>query len=228
VSASPLSLAMLNGHVLFTVLDLAGTFAFALSGAVAARERGLDWFGILVIAFTVACGGGVVRDLCIGAIPPAGLADWRYLAAALVAAVLTMASQGLVERLAHPVVLFDTLGLGLFAVTGAQKALLYGWNAEVAVLLGMVTAVGGGVARDVLLNRVPVILQREIYASAALVGAAIVTFGDQAIGGSPALTCSAVATCFALRTLSLRYRWNLPRFKRLRRPEAGDSLHEHE
>jgi uncharacterized membrane protein YeiH len=226
VSASPLSLAMLNGHALFTFLDLAGTFAFALSGAVAARERGLDWFGILVIAFTVACGGGVLRDLCIGAIPPAGLADWRYLAAAVAAAVLTMASQGPVTRLAHPVVLFDTLGLGLFAVTGAQKALLSGSNAEVAVLLGMVTAVGGGVARDVLLNRVPVILQREIYASAALVGAAIATFGDLLGLASPVLTWCAVAACFALRMLSLRFRWHLPRFKRKTRPEAGDSLSE--
>jgi uncharacterized membrane protein YeiH len=217
---------MLNGHALFTVLDLAGTFAFALSGAVAARERGLDWFGILVIAFTVACGGGVFRDLCIGAVPPAGLADWRYLATAVAAAVLTMASQGLVVRLAHPVVLFDTLGLGLFAVTGAQKALLLGSNAEVAVLMGMVTAVGGGVARDVLLNRVPVILQREIYASAALVGAAVATFGDQLGLESPVLTWCAVAVCFVLRMASLRFRWNLPRFKRKQRPEAGDSLGE--
>ena len=217
---------VLNGHALFTFLDLAGTFAFALSGAVAARERGLDWFGVLVLAFTVACGGGVLRDVCIGAIPPAGLADWRYLAAAMAAGVLTLASRALVDRLAHPVVLFDTLGLGLFAVTGAQKALLAGSNAEVAVLLGMVTAVGGGVARDVLLNRVPVILQREIYASAALVGAAVATFGEAFGLGSPALTWCAVAVCFALRALSLRYRWHLPRFQRKPRSDAGDSLTE--
>ena len=226
MSPSALTLSMLDGHVLFTVLDLAGTFAFALSGAVAARERGLDWFGVLVLAFTVACGGGVLRDLCIGAIPPAGLADWRYLATALAAAVLTLASRGLVERLAHPVTLFDTLGLGLFAVTGAQKALLFGANAEVAVLMGMVTAVGGGVARDVLLNRVPVILRREIYASAALVGAAVATLGDLRGLASPALTWCAVAACFALRMASLRFAWNLPRFKR--RADAVDSLHERE
>ena len=228
MNATPLALAVLNGHALFTFLDLAGTFAFALSGAVAARERGLDWFGILVIAFTVACGGGVLRDLCIGAIPPAGLADWRYLATAVVAAVLAMASHGLVERLAHPVALFDTLGLGLFAVTGAQKALLSGANGEVAVLMGMVTAVGGGVARDVLLNRVPVILQREIYASAALVGAAIATFGDALGLASPALTWCAVAACFALRMASLRFRWNLPRFSRRRERDPVDTLRERE
>ncbi len=123
-------------------------------------------------------------------------------------------------------VLFDTLGLGLFAVTGAQKALLSGSNAEVAVLMGMVTAVGGGVARDVLLNRVPVILQREIYASAALVGAATATFGDLLGLASPVLTWCAVAACFALRMASLRFRWNLPRFKRKARAEAGDSMNE--
>ncbi|MGO4391890.1 trimeric intracellular cation channel family protein [Variovorax sp. M-6] len=206
-----LTLAGLNDHLLFTILDLAGTFAFAVSGAVAARDRGLDWFGIITIAFTVACGGGVLRDLCIGAVPPAGLTDWRYLATAVAAAVMTMAGQGLVVRLAHPVTLFDSLGLGLFAVTGAQKALIFGHSAEVAVLLGVVTAVGGGVARDVLLNRVPVILQREIYASAALVGAGIEVAGERLGWVSNGRTWIALLTCFGLRYLSLRYKWNLPR-----------------
>ncbi|WP_442283553.1 trimeric intracellular cation channel family protein [Variovorax sp. M-6] len=201
----------MNDHLLFTILDLAGTFAFAVSGAVAARDRGLDWFGIITIAFTVACGGGVLRDLCIGAVPPAGLTDWRYLATAVAAAVMTMAGQGLVVRLAHPVTLFDSLGLGLFAVTGAQKALIFGHSAEVAVLLGVVTAVGGGVARDVLLNRVPVILQREIYASAALVGAGIEVAGERLGWVSNGRTWIALLTCFGLRYLSLRYKWNLPR-----------------
>ena len=226
MNAAPLTLAVLNGHVLFTVLDLAGTFAFAISGAVAARQRGLDWFGILVIAFTVACGGGVLRDVCIGAVPPAGLADWRYLAVAVAAAVAATGTQRVVERLQHPVVLFDSLGLGLFAVSGAQKALLLGANSEVAVLMGVVTAVGGGVLRDVLLNRVPVILQREIYASAALVGAAIETLGYAFGDDSAAVTWLALATCFALRYASLRYQWNLPRFKRQAPPGGPDSMSE--
>ncbi|HET7867629.1 MAG TPA: trimeric intracellular cation channel family protein [Burkholderiaceae bacterium] len=200
----------MNNPLLFTFLELAGTFAFALSGAVAARDRGLDWFGIMAIAFTVACGGGVVRDLCLGAVPPAGLTDWRYLAVALLAALMTMGVRALVARLAHPVLLFDALGLGLFAVAGAQKTLALGHGSELALLLGMVTAVGGGVARDVLLNRVPVILQREIYASAALVGAGIEVAGNRLGWTSDARTWLALATCFALRYLSLRYRWNLP------------------
>ncbi|WP_150565504.1 trimeric intracellular cation channel family protein [Pandoraea morbifera] len=201
----------MNDHRLFTTLDLAGTFAFAISGAVAARGRGLDWFGVMVIAFTVACGGGVLRDLCIGAVPPGGLTDWRYLAVSMAAAFMAIAANPLVVRLAHPVILFDSIGLGLFAVTGAQKAMIYGHNAEVAVLLGVATAVGGGVARDVLLNRVPVILQREIYASAALVGAGIEVVGERMGWVSSGRTWFALAACFALRYLSLRYQWNLPR-----------------
>ncbi|PVY55237.1 MULTISPECIES: trimeric intracellular cation channel family protein [unclassified Simplicispira] len=209
-----LALAGLNDHRLFTTLDLTGTFAFAISGAVAARDRGLDWFGVVAIAFTVACGGGVLRDLCIGAVPPAGLTDWRYLAVAMAAASMTITANTLVVRLAHPVILFDTIGLGLFAVTGAQKAMIFGHNAEVAVLLGIVTAVGGGVVRDVLLNRVPVILQREIYASAALVGASIEVFGEHLGWLSSSRTWVALVVCFALRYLSLHYKWNLPHSSR--------------
>ena len=220
-----LALAGLNDHRLFTVLDLAGTFAFATSGAVAARDRGLDWFGVVVIAFTVACGGGVLRDLCIGAVPPAGLTDWRYLAVAMAAALMAMAANTLVVRLAHPVILFDSIGLGLFAVTGAQKAMILGHNAEVAVLMGIVTAVGGGVMRDVLLNRVPVILQREIYALAALVGASIEVAGESLGWLSSGRTWIALAVCFALRYLSLRYQWNLPRASSFSssRPDGHDA-----
>lgn len=211
MSVQELTLAGLSDRTLFNVLDLAGTFAFAISGAVAARNRGLDWFGVIVVAFAVACGGGVLRDLCIGAVPPAGLADWRYLAVALGAAFMTMGANAWVIRLAHPVILFDTVGLGIFAVTGAQKAMLYGHNAEVAVLLGLVTAVGGGVLRDVLLNRVPVILEREIYALAALLGAVIEVAGAHLGWESSARTWVALGTCIALRYLSLRFGWHLPR-----------------
>ncbi|MEH3086642.1 MAG: trimeric intracellular cation channel family protein [Xylophilus ampelinus] len=209
--AYELALATLNDRQLFTFLDLAGTFAFAISGAVAARDRGLDWFGVLAIAFAVACGGGVMRDLCLGAVPPAGIADWRYLAVAGTAAALALAADALVVRLAHPVVLFDSIGLGLFAVTGAQKALAFGQNVEVAILLGMVTAVGGGVIRDVLLNRVPVILRREIYASAALLAAGVEVLGERWGWVSASRTWAALALCFSLRYLSVRFHWHLPR-----------------
>jgi uncharacterized membrane protein YeiH len=198
-------------HSLYYFLDLAGTFVFAISGATAAKQRGLDLFGICAIAFTVACGGGIIRDLCIGAIPPAGLTNWYYLAAAIVAAGMTTGLYPVVQRLKRPVLLFDAVGLSLFAVTGAQKALFYGHNGEVAVLLGITTAVGGGVLRDVLLNRVPVILEREIYASAALIGASIVVSGYYVKWLSDDwVSIIGLIVCFTLRILALRYHWNLP------------------
>ncbi len=198
-------------HTLYYLLDLAGTFAFAISGATAARQRGLDLFGICAIAFTVACGGGIIRDICIGAIPPTGLSNWRYLVTAMIAAGMTIGLYPFVRRLNHPVLFFDALGLSLFAVTGAQKSLAYGHNAEVAVLLGITTAVGGGVLRDILLNRIPLILEKEIYASAALLGALIVVSGHYFNWfSSDWISIIALITCFGLRLLALRYHWNLP------------------
>jgi uncharacterized membrane protein YeiH len=200
-------------HALYNFLDLAGTFVFAISGATAAKQRGLDLFGICVIAFTVACGGGIIRDLCIGAIPPSGLTNWRYLAAAIIATGMTAGLYQFVQRLNQPVLLFDALGLSLFAVTGAQKTLAYGHNAEVAVLLGITTAVGGGVLRDILLNRIPVILEKEIYASAALLAALVVVAGNYLKWLSADwISIIALVICFGLRLLALHYRWNLPAY----------------
>ncbi|MGV3589856.1 MAG: trimeric intracellular cation channel family protein [Adhaeribacter sp.] len=196
---------------LYYVLELAGTFAFAISGATAARKRHLDLFGICALAFTVACGGGIIRDLCIGATPPAGLSNWRYIVVAIVATGLTVGLFSFVQRLNRPVLFFDAVGLSLFAVTGAQKALSYGHNGEVAILLGITTAVGGGVIRDILLNRVPVILEKEIYASAALLGSAIVVLGNYLKWGAGGwVAIIALIVCFTLRILALRFHWNLP------------------
>ncbi|MDR3441949.1 MAG: trimeric intracellular cation channel family protein [Legionella sp.] len=200
-------------HAFYNFLDLAGTFAFAISGAAAAKQRGLDLFGICTIAFTVACGGGVIRDLCIGAIPPEGLTNWHYLVVVIIATGMTIGLYSFVQRLNHPVLFFDALGLSLFAVTGAQKSLAYGHNAEVAVLLGITTAVGGGVLRDILLNRVPVILEKEIYASAALIGALIVVSGNYLKWlSNDWVSIIALIICFGLRLLALRYNWNLPTY----------------
>lgn len=124
----------MNAHAVYSVLDLTGTFAFAISGAVAARQRRLDLFGIASVAFMVACGGGILRDTCIGAIPPVGLSNWRYLASSLLASALAILAYPSVRRFRHPVLFFDAIGLGIFAVSGAQKALAYSHNAELAVL----------------------------------------------------------------------------------------------
>jgi uncharacterized membrane protein YeiH len=202
----------MNGRALFDILDLAGSVVFAVSGAAAARQRNLDLFGIIAVAFIAACGGGIVRDLCIGAVPPAALSHWRYLIAAIVAALITIGAYSSVKRLRHPVLLFDAVGLGLFAVTGAHKALVFGHNTEVAILLGMITGVGGGMMRDVLLNRVSIVLEKEIYASAALVGATIEVAGERLGWSFEWSSWCGILTCVGLRYLSLRYHWNLPTF----------------
>jgi uncharacterized membrane protein YeiH len=197
---------------IYTFLDLVGTFIFALSGAVAAKQKGLDIFGIFTIAFTVACGGGIIRDLCIGAVPPAGITNWLYLVMVFGATVISIGFYRIVNILNHPVMLFDALGLSVFAVTGARKAIAFGHNYEVAILLGIVTAVGGGVIRDILLARIPVILKKEIYASAAMVGAMIVVTGDYLRYPKETVSAIAIVLCFGLRFLGLHFHWNLPSF----------------
>ncbi|HET8746971.1 MAG TPA: trimeric intracellular cation channel family protein [Ramlibacter sp.] len=195
---------------LFVLVDLLGTFAFAVSGALAAEQKRLDLFGVAAISLLTACGGGVIRDLCLGALPPVGISDWRYLATSMAAAACAIWARRLIAHLEQPILFFDALGLGFFAVTGALKALLLQQNVEVAILLGLVTAVGGGVMRDVMLTRVPVILQKEIYALAALLGAAIQVLGHYLEWRVALTPWFAASVCVALRLLALRYSWSLP------------------
>ncbi|NCT68712.1 MAG: trimeric intracellular cation channel family protein [Rhodanobacteraceae bacterium] len=195
---------------LVLVLDLCGTFVFALSGALAAVRRRLDLFGVLVLSFAAANSGGIARDLLIGAVPPAAIGDWRYLAAALCAGVLTFRWAPLIEKLQNPVRLFDAAGLALFAVAGAQKALAFGLNPVMAALLGMLTGIGGGMLRDVLLADVPLVLRSDLYAVAALAGAAVVVAGAALGLPSAATMIGGAALCFGLRVLAIRRGWQLP------------------
>lgn len=205
----------MNEQLLFNIIDLAGTFAFAISGAVAARREDFDVFGILAVAYVTACGGGIARDVCIGAIPPAGLSEWPYLLTVAIAALATMLAHRQVERLDFPVRLFDAMGLGLFAVYGAHKALVYGHNAEVAVIVGVMTGIGGGMARDVLLNRVSLVLQKtELYATAAFLAAGLAVLGEYLAWPAVWSTWLPIVACFVLRYLSLKFNWTLPSFNR--------------
>lgn len=202
---------MATMRMLLLILDLAGTFVFALAGATAGARRQLDLFGVLVLAFAAACSGGIVRDLLIGATPPAAISDWRYLTTSLIAGIFAFRWHDTIERIAKPVRMFDAAGLALFAVAGAQKALAYELNAVMAALLGMLTGIGGGVARDVLLAQIPTVLRSDLYAIAALAGATLVVVGDQ-FGLSPVLTAIAGATlCFVLRMMAIHRGWHLPK-----------------
>lgn len=191
-------------------LDLVGTFAFAISGAMAGVRKQLDLFGVLVLSFAAATAGGIVRDTVIGATPPAALADWRYLAVSVLAGLVSFHAHERVERLRNPVQLTDAVGLGLFAVTGAAKALDHGLGPSGAILLGMLSGIGGGIVRDMLVAEIPGVLRRELYAVAALLGAACVVLGA-ALGWPRAPTAVAGAlACFALRYLAIRRGWQLP------------------
>ncbi len=193
-----------------TAIDFIGTFAFAISGATAGARKGLDLFGVLVLAFAAATAGGIARDTMLGATPPVALVDGRYLAVSALAGLLTFYRYDTIERLRNPVQLFDAIGLGLFAVIGAGKALAYGVGPVGAVMLGVLTGIGGGIVRDVLVMQVPGVLQRELYAVAALLGAAVVVCGDAlSLPATPVAVAGAVA-CFALRFMAMRYGWQLP------------------
>jgi uncharacterized membrane protein YeiH len=195
---------------LVLVLDLVGTFVFALSGASAGATRRLDLFGVLVLSFAAGNAGGIFRDLLIGAVPPAGISDRRYLAVSLLAGLITFFWFPAISRLRSHVLIFDAAGLALFCVAGAQKALSFGIDPLMASLLGMLTGIGGGIVRDVLLSDVPVVLQSDIYAIAALAGAAIVVAGDALGLSSTAVAIAGGVLCFGLRLVAIRRGWHLP------------------
>jgi uncharacterized membrane protein YeiH len=196
---------------LVTAMDLLGIFVFGLSGGTLAVRRRLDVFGVLVLAAAAALAGGVARDLLIGAIPPAAVTDMRLIVVALAAGGAAFFLHEPIARLHRPVMMLDAVGLGLFAVAGCAKALAYGIHPFAAALLGMTTAVGGGVVRDLLVTETPTVLREEIYAMAALVGAAMVAAG--AVLQWPPVPVAVVAaalTCL-LRIVSALRGWRAPR-----------------
>lgn len=201
---------LLGIDTLLLALDLLGTFVFALSGAVKAVKSRLDLFGVLVMSFAAASAGSITRDVVIGAVPPAAISDWRYLAASVLAGLLTFTWHPVIERVRSAVLVFDGAGLALFAVTGTQAALASGLNPIMAALLGMVTGIGGGMLRDLLVGEVPIVLRTDLYAVAALLGAAVVAGGD-VLGLPPAAgTIAGAVVCFGLRVVAIRRGWRLP------------------
>jgi uncharacterized membrane protein YeiH len=192
------------------VLDLCGTFVFAVSGAMSGVKRRLDLFGILVLSFAAGTAGGLLRDVLLGAVPPPAIRDWRYIGVTLLAGLVTFRWSPIINRLRSSVLVLDAAGLGLFAVSGALKALAFELNPVAAVLLGVMTGVGGGVARDVLVSEVPEIMRSELYAAAALAGAAVVVVGRYLMLPTPAVAVAGAGLCFGLRLLAIRRGWRLP------------------
>jgi uncharacterized membrane protein YeiH len=203
-----------DAEALLFAVDLAGTLLFAIEGASAAASGQLDLLGVMVLAFATALGGGIIRDLLIGSIPPASLRDWRYAGLAFLGGFIVFFLHRYVNGIpVAGILILDAAALALFAIAGTEKALLYKMPAFIAVLLGTITAVGGGVLRDIFLARVPRLLEADIYATAALAGSAVmIVAGKLGLSVRWAAICGGVV-CFVLRVLSLWLHWNLPRMR---------------
>ncbi|WP_296385581.1 trimeric intracellular cation channel family protein [Reyranella sp.] len=187
-----------------------GTFAFALSGGALAVQKRFDIFGVLFLSFVAAVAGGVARDLLIGAVPPAAIADWYAFALAMAGGLVNFFAYPLVRALKRPVLLLDAIGLGLFAVIGAEKALMYGINPVMAAVLGMVTGIGGGMIRDVLAGEVPSVLRTDIYAVAALAAGGAVALGDAFDLPAAVSMLAGAALCIFLRVMAIFFGWRAP------------------
>jgi uncharacterized membrane protein YeiH len=187
------------------VLDLVGTFVFALSGAAAGVKQCLDLFGVLVLSFAAASAGGMLRDLLIGAVPPAAIRDWRYLGVSLLAGLVLFFGfphRERLRRLRNLVLMFDAAGLALFAVVGTQKALGYGLHPVMAALLGML--------RGLLVAEIPNVLRSELYAVAALAGAVVVVGGHILSVSPPTAALTGAAVCLGIRLIAIWRGWHLP------------------
>jgi uncharacterized membrane protein YeiH len=205
-----------SDRLLFAV-DLAGTLLFGIEGATAAIAGNLDFLGLMVLAFSTALAGGIIRDLLIGAVPPSSLRDWRYAATAFAGGAIVffmhrLFMQGIAQGVPATVIMcLDAADLGLFAVAGTEKALLHRMHSFIAILLGTITAVGGGTVRDMLLAQVPTVLRADVYATAAMAGSAVMILARR-LGLSPNLAAGLGGiVCFVLRVVSVWQHWNLPR-----------------
>jgi uncharacterized membrane protein YeiH len=208
------------------VLDLAGTFAFALNGALTAvRTAHLDIVGVITLGMITAVGGGIIRDVLLGALPPATFVDWRYLAVAAAGGLIAFLFSRWLTRVRNPIDMLDAAGLSLFAVTGAGKALELGVGPAQAIILGAVTGVGGGTLRDVLIRRVPSVLNSGLYAIPALVGAALFVVADkvgfQDVLGVP-VALGAAVVCFLIRMVGLHFGIDAPKPPRTGDGQSGE------
>ena len=197
-------------HDLTAMLDWVGTLAFALSGGLLGVKKRFDLFGVLFLSFVVSVAGGMMRDVLIGAIPPVAITNIHYFGIAMVGGLITFYWYPRVASLQRQILLLDAVGLGLFAVIGAQKAIDHGINLVMAAILGMLTGIGGGMTRDVLAGDIPFVLRGDLYALAALAGAASVSIGT-VLGVPPTYPMLlGAAVCIFLRLMAIYRSWRAP------------------
>ena len=192
-------------------IDLLGSFVLAIQGASIAAARGLDMLGVLVVSLVSAMGGGIIRDVLIGAQPPEALRNWVMVTIALAGGLLTFTAYHYVREIPEGLLLaIDAAGLSLLAVAGTEKALEYGLKGPAAIIMGGITGVGGGTMRDVLLAQVPAVLRVDFVASSALIGATVLVVARhfKVPSGWAAVMCG--VTCCVLRVMSALMHWQLP------------------
>ncbi len=207
-------LELLNKHSdkLILAVDLAAAVFLGSEGTLTAIGADIDLFGALVLAFSTALGGGILRDLLIGSVPPGAIRDWHYACAAFLGGLIAFAMHGAIQQLpANFITTLDAIGLALFCVSGAAKAIDYKINAMMSVLMGTITGVGGGTIRDILLARIPGILRVDVYAVAALIGAAVFVLALKAKMPRPYAMALGAIVCFTVRMVSVSNHWNLPK-----------------
>jgi len=194
-------------------LELIGVFAFGVSGALTAIRHHLDVVGIAILATVTALGGGILRDVILGATPPPAFTQWPYLVVALAAAALASVIPRAFARLGQVLLLFDAAGLGLFTVAGTEKALEHGLAPVAAACLGVTTAAGGGVLRDIIVREIPALVRpdSELYAVPALAGALVIGLAWSFDLAGPTLSAVVAGAIFMVRVLALRRHWHGPR-----------------
>lgn len=196
----------------FDIIEILGTFSFAVAGAFAAMDKKLDPFGVLIISFATAIGGGTIRDLLLGRLPVTWLTDSTAIWVIIIGALATLFFTSSIKKFGRMLFYFDAIGLGLFTIIGIQTGVEQNLSMGICIMIGTVTGCFGGVLRDVLLNNVPLIFQKEIYASASILGGLVFFLLMSLRMQVSYASLIAILIVFAIRVLAVRYSWSLPKF----------------
>jgi len=197
-------------YELLKLIDLLGTVAFAVSGVFAAMQKRLDAFGILIIAFITSVGGGTLRDMMIGDLPVSWMKNISYFVIILLTTALVIIFQNSIQNFQKTLLVFDSIGLGFFTILGLQKGILFGLHPAICIALGTVTACFGGIIRDISLNNIPLIFQKEIYATACIFGGIIYFPLLKTALSKDIIDVICIISIFLIRIMAVKYNWSLP------------------
>lgn len=195
---------------MFSVLEILGTMAFAMSGVLTAMEKKLDLFGVFIIAFATALGGGTLRDVLIGKVPVGWMLNLEYVYMILIGFVFAVVFRKKFDKLRTSLFLFDTIGLGVYTLTGLRKGIEIGLHPIICIALGTITACFGGVIRDILCNEIPVIFRKEIYATICILGGILFFVLKTLPLNDEIIYITIVSVIIGIRLMAVKYKWHLP------------------